>query len=97
MTLQQRPGFAESDMGRFLATLRGGIGNSAEDSARMLRAIRAWDVRPRKDELAALTMPVLVHVGGKESQKTVTMSYEWHTMIPGSEFIAETSGTLSSA
>ena len=31
-------------------------------------------------------MPVLVLVGGNESQLTVTLSYEWHTSMPGSEF-----------
>ena len=32
-------------------------------------------------------MPVLVMVGGNESQKTITLSYEWHQSIPGSEFV----------
>lgn len=82
----QRPGFAESEMGQFLATLPGGVGNSAEDSIRMLRAIRDWDTRPRAGELAEMKMPVLVLVGGNESQKTVTLSYEWHQSIPRSEF-----------
>lgn len=82
----QRPGFEESELGRVVATLRASIGNTPDDAVRSLRAIRAWDVRPRAEELAKLPMPVLVLVGGNESQKTVTMSYEWHKMIPGSEF-----------
>jgi pimeloyl-ACP methyl ester carboxylesterase len=83
----QRPGFETTEYGQFLATLSGGVGNSKEDAIRMLRAIRAWDVRPRAAELADLKMPVLVLVGGNESQKTVTLSYEWHQMIPGSDFV----------
>lgn len=83
----QRPGFADSDLGRLLATMPAPVGRTPADAVRMLRAIRAWDVRPRAAELARLTIPVLVLVGGNESQKTVTMSYEWHQTIPGSEFI----------
>lgn len=83
----QRPGFADSDLGRLLATMPTPVGRTPGDAVRMLRAIRAWDVRPRAAELARLAIPVLVLVGGNESQKTVTMSYEWHQMIPGSEFI----------
>ncbi|HUG16624.1 MAG TPA: alpha/beta hydrolase [Thermomicrobiales bacterium] len=82
----QRPGFAESELGRFLGTLPAGVGNTNEDAIRMLRAIRAWDTRPRAGELASLSMPALVLVGGNESQKTITLSYEWSQSIPGSEF-----------
>jgi pimeloyl-ACP methyl ester carboxylesterase len=82
----QRPGFAESEFGRYLATLKGGIGNSPDDSINMLQAIRAFDTRPRADEMARFEAPVLVLVGGNESQKTVTMSYEWHKSFPNSEF-----------
>jgi 3-oxoadipate enol-lactonase len=83
----QRPGFEETDLGRYLATLRGSLGNSQSDATRALRAIRTFDVRPRAREFDAWTFPVLVLVGGNESQKTVTMSYDWHRMIPGSEFL----------
>lgn len=82
----QRPGFENSEYGQYLATLSGGVGKNAEDAIRSLRAIRAFDTRPRADEMARLPMPVLVMVGGNESQKTITMSYEWHQMIAGSEF-----------
>lgn len=84
----QRPGFESSELGLYLATLNGGVGKSKDDAIRMLRAIREWDTRPRAEEMARLTqhMPVLVLVGGNESQKTVTLSYEWHQMIVGSEF-----------
>lgn len=82
----QRPGFEQSEFGQYLATLGGGIGKSREDAVKALRAIRAFDVRPRAEELARFTFPVLVLVGGNESQKTITMSYEWHQMMPGSEF-----------
>jgi 3-oxoadipate enol-lactonase len=82
----QRPGFAESEMGQFLATLQGGIGKSAEDAITMLRAIRAFDTRPRAAEMARFPAPVLVLVGGNESQKTVTLSYEWHQAFANGEF-----------
>ena len=82
----QRPGWEESEFGHYLATLKGGIGNTKEDSIKALRAIRDWDTRPRREEMAKLPMPVLVLVGGNESQDTITLSYEWHRMIPGSEF-----------
>jgi pimeloyl-ACP methyl ester carboxylesterase len=82
----QRPGFAGSEFGRFLATLDAGLGSDKESAIKSLRAIREWDTRPRANEMARLPMPVLVLVGSNESQKTVTMSYEWHTSIPGSEF-----------
>lgn len=82
----QRPGFADSDLGRYLATLRGGVGKTPEDAITMLRAIRAWDTRPRAAEIARLPMPALLLVGGNESQQTITLSYEWHKGIPGSEF-----------
>jgi 3-oxoadipate enol-lactonase len=82
----QRPGFAESEFGQFLSTLNAGLGSDSESAIKSLRAIRAWDTRPREQEMANLPMPVLVLVGGNESQKTVTMSYEWHKSIPGSDF-----------
>lgn len=83
----QRPGFEDSEYGRFLATLKGSLGKDASASIRALQAIREWDCRPRADELAEFDVPTLVLVGGNESQKTVTMSYEWHKMINGSEFV----------
>jgi hypothetical protein len=65
----QRPGFEETDLGRYTATLRGGLGNTAEDAINALRAIRAWDTRPRAAELAAPPMPVLVMVGGTRRRR----------------------------
>lgn len=82
----QRPGFEDSDFGRYLKTLAGGLGKDTESSIKALEAIREWDCRPRADELQRFDMPCLVMVGGNESQKTVTLSYEWHQMISGSEF-----------
>lgn len=82
----QRPGFADSEYGRYLATLDAGLGTTKESAIQSLRAIREWDCRPRADEMAQWEMPCLVLVGGNESQLTQTLSYEWHKMIPGSEF-----------
>ena len=83
----QRPGFSDSDLGRLFATMPAPVGRTPADATRMLRAMRVWDVRPRAAELAALSVPVLVLVGGNEPQQTITGSYEWHKMIPGSEFV----------
>jgi len=82
----QRPGFADSEYGRYLATLRGHLGKDARSSIAALQAIRAFDVRPRADELAAFKMPALVLMGANESQRSVTLAYEWHKMIADSEF-----------
>ena len=82
----QRPGFAESEYGQYLSTLKGHLGKDARSSIEALQAIRAFDVRPRADELAAFTMPSLVLMGANESQRSVMLAYEWHTMIGGSEF-----------
>jgi pimeloyl-ACP methyl ester carboxylesterase len=82
----QRPGFADSEPGRYLATLDAGLGSTKTSAIQALLAIRAWDCRPRAEEMAAWEIPVLVLVGGNESQKTQTLSYEWHKLIPGSEF-----------
>jgi pimeloyl-ACP methyl ester carboxylesterase len=81
-----RPGFEDTDLGRYMATLSTPLGNSKDDAIRALRAIREFDTRPRAAEMAAFQIPVLVLVGGNESQKTITMSYEWHKMIPSSGF-----------
>lgn len=83
----QRPGFADSDLGRLLATMSAPVGRTPRDAIRMLHAIRAWDVRPRLDGLSRLAVPVLIIVGGNEPQQTITGSYDWHKLIPGSEFI----------
>lgn len=82
----QRPGFADSDYGRYLATLLGQLGKDARSSIAALQAIRQFDVRSRAAELAAFTMPALVLMGANESQRSVMLAYEWHKMIGGSEF-----------
>ncbi len=70
----------------YAQTLAAGVGGSPESSIKMLRALRAWDIRPRYPELGRLQVPTLVIVGGHEPQKTIELSYEWHQQIPGSEF-----------
>jgi pimeloyl-ACP methyl ester carboxylesterase len=82
----QRPGFLQSELGRFLATLNATANTNRKAVINMLQAIRKFDCRPRADEMKNWDFPVLVIVGGNESQKTITLSYEWHKMIPGSEF-----------
>ena len=83
----QRPGFADSELGQYLGTLDAGLGATKTAAIQALRAIREWDCRPAAGQMAEWTMPCLVLVGGNESQKTQTLSYEWHKMIPDSEFI----------
>ncbi len=82
----QRPGFAESEIGQYLGTLDAGLGSTKTAAIQALRAIREWDCRPAAGQMAEWTMPCLVMVGGNESQKTQTLSYEWHKMIKDSEF-----------
>jgi pimeloyl-ACP methyl ester carboxylesterase len=68
-------------------TLAAGLGGTPEAAVKALRALRAWDLRPRYPELRRLRIPALVIVGGREPQKTIELSYEWHQQIPGSEFL----------
>jgi pimeloyl-ACP methyl ester carboxylesterase len=70
----------------FSATLNSGLGGTPESAVQALKALAAWDMRPRYPELNRLTVPTLVIVGGHEPQKTLELSYEWHQQIPGSEF-----------
>lgn len=83
----QRPGFENTEFGRYLGTLNAGLGGDQRSAIEALKAIREFDCRPRAAEMAAWNFPVLVLVGGNESQKTITLSYEWHKMISGSEFV----------
>ena len=80
------PALAGTTAGLYAQTLASGVGGSPESSIKMLRALRAWDLRPRYPELGRLQAPALVIVGGHEPQKTIELSYEWHQQIPGSEF-----------
>ncbi len=59
------------------------------NSTRMLRSLQYWDLRPRAEELRRLgeRVPVLVMIGGLESQSAITGAYEWHRAIPNSEYI----------
>ena len=81
------PAFAETQGGAHARTLTQMGGGGPEASIHMLRALGAWDIRPRYDELNQLDIPALVIVGGHEPQKTVELSYEWHQQIKGSEFV----------
>ena len=81
------PALAGTVLRDYARTLTAGLGGSPEASIKMLRALRAWDVRPRYPELQRLPVPALVIVGGREPQKTIELSYEWHQQIPGSEFV----------
>lgn len=71
----------------YARTLTAGIGGSPEASIKMLRALRAWDVRPRYQELRQLTAPALVIVGGHEPQKTIEYSHEWSRQFASGEFV----------
>lgn len=70
----------------FARTLNAGIGGGPEAAIRMLRALQAWDIRPRYPELRALTVPTLVMVGGHEPQKTIEYSHEWSRQFGRGEF-----------
>ncbi|HEX3722328.1 MAG TPA: alpha/beta hydrolase [Nitrolancea sp.] len=79
------PGFSETEIGRYMATLGGGLGNR-EATVKMLRSMMDWDQRPRYPEMQRLDVPTLVIVGGNEPQKTIELSYEWHQQFKQSEF-----------
>ncbi len=85
--LTSNPALAGTVLRDYAQTLTAGLGGSPEASIKMLRALRAWDLRPRYPELQHLRVPALVIVGGREPQKTIELSYEWHRQIPGSEFV----------
>jgi len=80
------PGFADSEIGRYMATLSGGLGNSAA-TIKMLEAMLNWDQRSRYPELQQLDVPALVIVGGNEPQKTIELSYEWHLQFKNSDYV----------
>ena len=81
------PAFADTPAGAFARTLTELGGGGPEAGINMIRALGAWDVRPRYGELNALDVPVLVIVGGHEPQKTIEYSYEWHQQFQRSDFV----------
>jgi pimeloyl-ACP methyl ester carboxylesterase len=81
------PVFAQSDIARLATSVGTGVGRDVESVLKMHEAVRAWDQRPRFQDLHALRVPALVIVGANEPQKTVELAYEWHQQIPGSEFV----------
>ena len=80
-------GFADSEIGRYLATLRGGVANSPEAAIKALEVLRSWDQRPRYPELHRLDVPVLVVVAGHDMQKTIELAYEWHQQFKDSDYV----------
>jgi len=79
-------GFEMTQVGRYLTTLKGGIG-TRESTVKVLTAFLQWDQRPRFPELRQLDVPALVIVGGNEPQKTIELSYEWHQQFKCSDFV----------
>jgi len=82
-----RPGFTETDEGRFWATLDRALGRSPEGRAKSLQVLASWDLRPRFPELRRLAVPTLVIVGANEPQKTIELAYEWHKHDQTGEFV----------
>jgi len=80
------PAHVGTSAAEFARTLNAGIGGGPEASIKMLRALQAWDIRSRYQELQALTVPTLVIVGGHEPQKTIEYSYEWSQQFGDGEF-----------
>jgi pimeloyl-ACP methyl ester carboxylesterase len=89
------PEFIQSPLGSYYLQLMREDGNQRtpeqkrENFTKMLRSLKGWDLRPRSEELKELgeRNPVLIMVGGMESQSGITGAYEWHRAIPKSEFI----------
>jgi len=80
------PGFADTPVGRYMATLSGGLGTN-QATIKMLQAMLGWDQRPRYPEMQRLDVPTLVIVGGNEPQKTIELSYEWHLQFKNSDYV----------
>ncbi|HET9016833.1 MAG TPA: alpha/beta hydrolase [Thermomicrobiaceae bacterium] len=80
-------GFADTLAGRYLATLRQGLGGTTDAAIKALAVLRDWDQRPRYPEMHRLAAPVLVIVGGNEPQKTIELAYEWHQQFADSDFV----------
>jgi len=80
------PAIAATPVGQYLATLQRGLGNR-EATIKMLHVLMHWDQRPRYPEMKQLKVPVLVIVGGLEPQKTIELSYEWHTQFGTSDYV----------
>lgn len=56
---------------------------------KLLEILRDWDVRERQSELEELgeDTPVLLFYGSNEVPNEIQLGFEWHKMIPNSEFI----------
>ena len=81
------PAFAQSPMGRLMASVGTGLGRDRESILKMHRALLNWDQRPRYAELNALRIPALFLVGANEPQRTIELTIEWSQQIPGSELV----------
>ena len=81
------PVFAESPLGRMIATTGTGLGRTPDDIARAIAVLRDWDQRPRRADLAKIKVPTLVIVGEREPRSTIEGSREWASWIPGAEFL----------
>ena len=81
------PTFAATKLGAYVLNILQDALGSGDDLVRMLEAAKAVDYRKEADALRRLeSIPTLIILGGNESQKSIELAYEWHKMIPGSEF-----------
>lgn len=81
------PTFSASPYGRMIATTGTGLGRTPEDAARAIAVLATWDQRPRRADLAKITVPTLVIVGEREPKLTIDGAREWASWIPGAEFV----------
>ncbi len=81
------PDFANSPVGRLMASVGTGMGRDADSIRKMHRAILGWDQRPRYTDLRKLSVPTLFIVGANEPQKTLELSMEWQQQVPGAELV----------
>jgi 3-oxoadipate enol-lactonase len=79
-------GFAETQIGRYVATLDNSLGNR-QAIIKMISVLADWDQSPRYPELQRLDVPALVIVGGNEPQKTIELAYEWHLQYKHSDYV----------
>lgn len=79
--------FAASPWGQMMASTGTGLGRTPDERARAIAVLRDWDQRPRRADLAKISVPALVIVGENEPRTTIEGSREWASWIPGAELV----------
>lgn len=81
------PAFAASAWGQMMAATGTGLGRTPDERARAIAVLLEWDQRPRRPDLAQISVPALVIVGEREPRTTIDGAREWASWIPGAELV----------